>query len=63
MYEYKTVSYNAKGILGGKVDAYEFELMLNQLGAEGWELVSSLASNTTHGQTSYIISIFKRMID
>jgi len=61
-YEYKTLTLQADGLFGGKVDNHDFEEQLNQLGAEGWELVNSLASAVTYGKTAYIISIFKRSI-
>lgn len=59
-YEYKTISTDAKGFLGGKVDIESFEAQLNELGAQGWELVETLASNQDFGSTRYIVSIFKR---
>lgn len=61
-YEYKTLTTQAEGLFGGKVNDQEFEATLNQLGAEGWELVNSLASAVSYGKTGYIISIFKRAI-
>ena len=62
-YEYKTISYDAGGIFGGKVNESDFEAMLNRLGAEGWELVNCLASNVTYGKTAYIVAVFKRIMD
>ena len=59
-YEYKTLSYDAGGVFGGKVKNTEFEAMLNRLGAEGWELVNCFASNVAYGKTAYIVSVFKR---
>ena len=61
-YEYKTLYTDAKGVFGGKVDKYAFENELNQLGAEGWELVSTVPTAQSYGSTRWIISIFKRKI-
>lgn len=61
-YEYKTLYTDAKGFWGGKVDKDTFEHDLNKLGAQGWELVSTVPSAESHGTTRWIISIFKRKI-
>ena len=47
-FEYKTLFTDAKGALGGKVDPYALEKDLNQLGAQGWELVSSVPAAQSH---------------
>ncbi|MDD5934015.1 MAG: DUF4177 domain-containing protein [Clostridiales bacterium] len=59
-WEYKTIYTDAKGFFGGKVNFSEFEEELNKLGAQGWELVSSVPSAQSYGSTRWIISIFKR---
>lgn len=59
-YEYKIISTDAKGFLGGKVDIARFEDQINLLGDEGWELIETVASNQDAGSTRYIVSIFKR---
>lgn len=61
-FEYKTLFTDAKGMLGGKVDKYGLQAELNELGAQGWELVSSVPSAQSYGSTRWIISIFKRKI-
>ena len=61
-YEYKTVFTDAKGVLGGKVDKYDFQEELNELGKQGWELVSTVAATQAYGSTRWIISVFKRKI-
>jgi hypothetical protein len=61
-FEYKTLVTDAKGFLGGKVDQYKFQNELNELGSQGWELVSTVASAQSYGSTRWIISIFKRKI-
>jgi hypothetical protein len=61
-FEYKTIFTDAKGVLGGKVDQYAFERALNEMGQQGWELVSSVPAAQSYGSTRWIISIFKRRI-
>jgi hypothetical protein len=61
-YEYKTLFTDAKGVLGGKVDQDAFQYELNDLGAQGWELVNTVAAAQSYGSTRWIISIFKRQL-
>ncbi len=61
-FEYKTLFTDAKGAFGGKVDKYEFQNELNELGLQGWELVNTVAAAQSYGSTRWIISIFKRKI-
>lgn len=60
IFEYKTLFTDAKGILGGKVDQVFFQNELNELGLQGWELVSTVAAAQSYGSTRWIISTFKR---
>ena len=59
-YEYKVVAYDTKGLFGGKIDSGEFESQLNQLGNEGWEMVSCTSSNQSYGSSRSIVCVFKR---
>ena len=59
-FEYRTMTYEAKGAWGGKVDS-ELEERLNALGSQGWELVSTVATNQI-GSTNSLVSIFKRKV-
>jgi len=61
-YEYKTVFTDAKGVWGGKVDGLAFQNELNDLGLQGWELVSTVAAAQSYGSTRWVISIFKRKL-
>ncbi|GLC82240.1 DUF4177 domain-containing protein [Lacrimispora brassicae] len=61
-FEYKTLFTDAKGVLGGKVDQSAFQKDLNELGLQGWELVSTVAAAQSYGSTRWIISTFKRRI-
>ena len=62
-FEYKILSTDAKGILGGKVDNDTFENELNKLGMQGWELVNTVAIAQSYGNTRWLTSIFKRKIN
>ncbi|MEY8353418.1 DUF4177 domain-containing protein [Lachnospiraceae bacterium 54-53] len=61
-FEYKTLFTDAKGVWGGKVNQNTFQNELNQLGSQGWELVSTVAAAQSYGSTRWIISTFKRRI-
>lgn len=60
LWEYKTVKLKLRGVLGGKFGEDEINEMLNQNGAEGWELVSTLTTALYQGRTQNAALIFKR---
>ena len=62
-FEYKILSTDAKGFLGGKVDNDTFNNELNKLGMQGWELVNTVAMAQSYGSTRWLTSIFKRKIN
>lgn len=55
-FEYKIV------VIDDLMTTSEFEEQINQLGKQGWELVSSVAQANNVGRTIYIINLFKRKI-
>lgn len=60
-WEYLTVKFDAKGFLGGVVDTQTLDAQLNQLGEQGWELVSVFDTNMLiHGTTREIVATLKR---
>jgi len=61
-YEYKTLYTDAKGISGGKVNQDEFQEALNNMGAQGWELVNTFPTAQDYGRTRWVISVFKRKV-
>jgi len=61
-WEYKTIKAETKGLLGGVVDTSAFDVILNQLGHQGWNLVSVFDTNMLHGQSREIVAIFKREV-
>ena len=60
-WEYMTLMLPATGfILGGKIDAEKLTDRLNQLGGEGWELVSVFDTNMLEGKTRDVFAMLKR---
>lgn len=59
-WEYRTVSLNTTGLMGGKLDAEEFDRMLNDLGRDRWELVDTFDTSLGAGTTRAVFAIFKR---
>lgn len=57
---YKTIKLGATGIIGGKLDETKLDCMMNELGAQGWELVAGFDTNKGYGETRNVIIIFKR---
>ena len=46
-WEYKVIKTDTKGcFLGGKFDHNTFEQLLNEVGHQGWELVSAFGTNS-----------------
>jgi len=61
-FEYETIIFDPKGVLGGKVDSTMFDQTLNNMGNQGWELINMVASNASYGITRHIVCVFKREI-
>ncbi len=60
-WEYRTVVFDVSGwLIGGKLDGQGFNDRLNQLGEEGWELVSVFDTNHTQGGTRDVVAVLKR---
>ena len=59
-WEYKTIKLGATGLIGGKIDEIKLDCMMNELGAQGWELVAGFDTNKGYGETRDVIIIFKR---
>lgn len=63
-YEYRT-SVITHGFLGRKdeeLDRKALEKGLNELGAEGWELVKILTHTALHGEKDGHVLVFKRAV-
>ncbi|GAB3315954.1 hypothetical protein GCM10027299_05610 [Larkinella ripae] len=61
-FEYRILEVPTGGFWGGNVNSQELVEKLNELGAEGWEIASSLATNRYEGQTQSAFIILKREI-
>lgn len=59
-FEYKVIAYDTTGFFGGNVDTEELESRLDQLGNDGWEMVSSASTNQSYGSSKSLVFIFKR---
>ncbi len=59
-WEYRTIKLKGKGFWGGGLDETQLDDAMNELGREGWELVSVLGTNEVYGKTRHIVAIFKR---
>jgi hypothetical protein len=59
-WEYMTVKVETKGFRGGILDTTEFDVELNRLGREGWELVATFDTNMANGASREAVAVFKR---
>ncbi len=59
-WEYKNLLINVSGWLGPNIDAAGLDEVLNQHGADGWELASAFDINRGHGATGALLVMFKR---
>ena len=62
-WEYQTVKLGVMGTWGVKFDVDETQNFINDLGAEGWELVSAFSVNEGAGHSKEVVFIFKRPLD
>ena len=59
-WEYTTVKMAATGFTGGKLDEDAFTDCMNELGNQGWELVTAFGTHQGGGQTRDVVAVFKR---
>ena len=61
-WEYKTLSLDIQGGWTGvpKVEPAKIDAALDELGRDGWELVSAFDTNRGHGASCHAVAIFKR---
>ena len=59
-WEYKTIEFKTKGVVGGILDINTFNESLNNCGRDGWELVSCFDTNQSYGASRKVIAVFKR---
>lgn len=51
-----------RGITGPHIDVDRIDSRLDELGGEGWELVSLVGANAGEGRTSDLVAVLKRPI-
>lgn len=61
-WQYTTISMEAYGWMGGKIDGDQLTNRLNELGAQGWELVSIFDTNMSEGRTRDVFAVLKRLV-
>lgn len=59
-WEYYTYKIKTGGFWGAKVDNQKLDDALNEIGRQGWELVSVVGLNVTYGITKEVVMFFKR---
>ena len=60
-WEYRTLKLDTtKYVFGSDLDATKLDHFMNQLGEEGWELVTAFDTNVGSGQTKDVVAVFKR---
>ena len=57
-WEYKTIKLVTDEFAGRKMDENELDNHMNQLGEQGWELVSTF--DTNQGKGEFVVAVFKR---
>lgn len=62
-FEYKTLVYETSGWYAAKIDTAHFDVKLNELAKEGWELDKCFPLTESYGKTRDIIFIFKREVN
>lgn len=59
-WEYKVVTKDIKGVLGKKVPSEEVEVVLKEVGSEGWELITVTPVTGGSYMTRSITLFFKK---
>jgi len=62
-YEYKVLSFDAKGWINRKVDPNDMETQLNQYGFEGWDLFHISEILRDAGVTAMLVATLRRPIN
>lgn len=62
-FEYKVLDIATRGWWSGKINFQELASKLNELGREGWEVVSSSDINKWEGASRSVIVILKRPLN
>ena len=60
-WEYKTLNYDKRSFLSGKIDRVELNEKFNRLGRDGWEMVN-ITNSHGWGATGGVLAVFKRQL-
>lgn len=61
-WEYHVISLGTQGIFGPNVDIQSLYERLNELGAEGWEVVSATPITAGQGHSQEVLFVLKRIV-
>jgi hypothetical protein len=61
-WEYRVILIGTEGLFGPKVNVEQIGTYLNQVGEDGWELISTTPITRGDGRTSELLCILKRRI-
>ncbi|MCF7833366.1 MAG: DUF4177 domain-containing protein [Candidatus Marinimicrobia bacterium] len=56
-WEYMVLEFDPYGVMGGLVDTDEIQQKLNELGKDGWELVSAFATASANSSRKMIYNL------
>ena len=59
-WEYHVLSLDTRGVFGATVDIQSLYTRLNELGGEGWEVVSSSPITAGQGYAQEVLFVLKR---
>jgi len=59
-WEYKVLTIETTGFMGGKVDVVQLETLMNSLGRDGRELAAAVDTIEGYGRTRNVVLLFKR---
>ena len=62
-FKYKCVIFESKGVLGGHLDAEEFQQALNKYGLQGWEVISINDTENSKGRSRETMVTMKKAIE
>ena len=62
-FEYKILEIPVGGFWGGRINTQEVADKLNELGRQGWDVISSVDTNMWRGASRNLIVILKRIIE
>lgn len=61
-WKHKMIKVPTKGLFGGKVDEERISTLLDRMGAEGYELVSTADTTQSYGSSKYLLLFFKKQV-